>query len=293
MHLAETYREVRAQRRDASWLRPLARDVALTGLGALDRLRRRDEWLRLPRVQVVYIHHVFQDEEQPFRRIVEWLVRDHVPIGYSEAVARIRTGDIDRPYVAFSSDDGLHNILVAARILEEFGARMCAFVCTDMVGEDDPATIERFCAERIYFPPCQFLDWPDLEGLLARGHEVGSHTRSHLELSVPGVAELQDEIAGSRTHLEQRLGHVRHFAFPYGRFRHFSSRARDVVFRSGYESCASAERGCHVPMGRAVPSEEMCVRRDHVLAAEDCEHVKHFLIDNARRACPSNSLYPF
>ncbi len=290
MSFTETYRQVRDAKRFT--LRTPARRAALGALSAWDRITDAEKWLRRPRVQVVYIHHVFRDEEAPFRRIVDFLVRHHRPIGYSEAVERVRSGRIDQPYVAFTSDDGLHNVLAACRILEEFGARMCAFVCTDMVGQTDPAAVARFCAERIHMPPCRFLDWADVDALLAAGHEIGSHTRGHVELSSPTVEELRDQISGSRDELERRIGTVRHFAFPYGRFRHLSGRARDVVFEAGYESCATAERGCHVPSGRTYAREETCIRRDHVLAAEGIPSVLHFLVQNARRACPSDALWP-
>ncbi|HLY93897.1 MAG TPA: hypothetical protein VKP14_03535, partial [Gaiellaceae bacterium] len=64
-------------------------------------------------------------------------------------------------------------------------------------------------------------------------------------------------------------------------------------FESGYESCATAERGCHVPGDRPPARDQMCIRRDHVLPSEGVTGVLHFLVRNSRRACSSDSLYPY
>src|SRR5882762_5586389 len=111
----ENYRDFLKQRPTPA--RDLARGVALSTLAALDRLRGRKALLARPRVQVFYFHHIFRDEEDVFRKLLRALSSDHVFIGYSEGVERIRTNRIDRPYVCFTSDDGLRNNLSAARIL--------------------------------------------------------------------------------------------------------------------------------------------------------------------------------
>src|SRR5699024_10627287 len=85
----------------------IARHGALDVLAFRDRLRSRNEpaWTR-PRVHLPYLHAVPPEEEDTFRDLVREIGRTHTFISYSEAVERIKHGPIDKPYVAFSFDDG-------------------------------------------------------------------------------------------------------------------------------------------------------------------------------------------
>ena len=58
------------------------------------------------RVQFLFLHHLFNDEVASFRKLLKALSKEHTFISYSEAVNRIKTGNIDKPYICFSSDDG-------------------------------------------------------------------------------------------------------------------------------------------------------------------------------------------
>src|SRR5688572_6837736 len=80
--------------------RAVARHAALSVLAAAHRASGRTaRALRTPRVQILNLHHVFDDEVDAFRRLLRALSRDHAFIGYSEAVRRVRTGELDQPYV--------------------------------------------------------------------------------------------------------------------------------------------------------------------------------------------------
>jgi peptidoglycan/xylan/chitin deacetylase (PgdA/CDA1 family) len=62
------------------------------------------------------------------------------------------------------------------------------------------------------------LSWEGIGELAEEGWEVGSHTRSHPRLSqIHDDADLAQELEGSRTTLEDRLGRpCRTLAYPYG-----------------------------------------------------------------------------
>ncbi len=272
--------------------RELVRYAALTGLGAGYRLSRRVECgLARNRVQILCLHHVFDHEKARFRELLRTLSVHHRFITYSEAVERIAAGDVDAPYIAFSFDDGFRCTLDAAAILEEFGASACFFVCPSIIGEQRRAKVEAFCRERlrIDFAP-EFLSWAELELLLKRGHEVGSHTMTHADLRRLTAPELHDEIAASYDVLRARLAAADHFAWPYGRFRHFTPGALDAVFEAGFTSCASAERGSHIPAGKQHTSN-VCLRRDNVDAAWPITHSLYFIARNGNRAIPSNNAW--
>ena len=243
------------------------------------------------RIQFLYLHAVFEDQREAFRELLSDLARDYTFISHSAAVSRILKGEIDRPYVAFSFDDGFKNCLGAAEDLSAFGASGCFFVCPDIVGVTDYSAIRAFCATRLHMPPVEFMNWEDLEELLLRGHEVGSHSLGHPVLETVSRQQLQNELGASREILEARLGPVHHFAWPYGRFHHFTPEAAGEVFAAGYTSCASAERGCHVG-SEPVAAQDLCIRRDQVKPSWPLRHIRYFLWLNARRVVRQKDGWP-
>lgn len=248
--------------------------------------------LARPRVQFLNLHHVFPDEEDGFRALLTALARDHEFLDYSTALARIQCGDIDRPCVAFTMDDGMKSCVRAAEILEEFGTRACFFLITSMVGETDMPRIREFCRRSILVPAFEFLTWDDAAALRARGHEFGSHTMSHEQLADLTPSRIDSEVGGSAEILRARLGEARHFAWPYGGFGDANAGVVTAAFSAGYESCASAVRGCHVSDGTPVEPARLCVRRDHWLARWPSSHCRYFMQRNAASASPAGNLWP-
>ena len=92
--------------------------------------------------------------------------------------------------------------------------------------------------------------------------------------------------------LNERCGHVKHFAFPYGRFFHFNDIGRKAVFDAGYITCATAERGCHINPVSPISAEQLCIRRDHTVLGWDINHIMYFLINNAKNVRVNNNFYP-
>lgn len=101
-------------------VRSLALDALNMGLGLT---RNPERLLERPRIQFLYIHHVFKDEEQKLDLLLRELSRHHSFISHSEAVDRLVNGKVDKPYISISSDDGLKNNLNAAAFLDRYGAR--------------------------------------------------------------------------------------------------------------------------------------------------------------------------
>lgn len=272
--------------------RLVLRHLSLSLLATSDRLfGKRDQWLRRHRIHFVYLHSVFADEEEGFRSLLTTLSKGHRLIGYSEAVSRVWSGQIDEPYIAFSFDDGLENCMTAAEILREFGVTGCFFVCPAIVGEKSFERVTQYCRDRLHLPPVDLLSWRDLEELRKAGHEVGSHTLSHPNLAAIPWDQVVEEVEGSRQELVRRLGCADHFAWSYGRFEHFSPAARRAVFQAGYGSCASAERGCHVAASGPRPGD-LCLRREHLAASWPLSHSLYFLAMGAKRASAASNGWP-
>ncbi len=233
-----------------------------------------------PRVQHVFWHHVFDDERAGFEAQLDALAEAFDVVGYDAAVDATLTGPIDRPMASISFDDGLASCRTAGDLLARRGISACFFVLTDLVGEADERVRAQVCRERLAMPDTEFLGWDDLEALVAQGHLIGSHGRSHQRFATLSPDELDDELGTSRDVLLARLGTVDHLAWPYG---HLDDAPADIVARAraaGYRSAAANVRGCHLtPIGADGP-----VLRDHALANWPPRQLRWFLDRNLRRA---------
>lgn len=291
MNFVEYYRDVKSQ--EGFGIRGIARHMMLSGLSALEKLRGQEEVFKVPRIQFLYLHHIFKDEEAQLDELLQRLSSHHTFISYSEAVDRILSGNIDKPYVTFSSDDGFKNNLRAAEILNRYQAKACFFVNPGIVDERDYETIAAYCINRLQFYPTEFLNWSDIDYLLAQGHEIGSHTMDHFNLAELSEYAIRDDLSTSFEIIKSKCGTSKHFAFPFGRFHHFTKEAKEICFDVGYHSCATAERGCHINHPTPLQPRDLCILRDHIVLDWDMSHILYFLANNARQVNASNNLYPY
>jgi peptidoglycan/xylan/chitin deacetylase (PgdA/CDA1 family) len=260
-----------------------------------NKLNNADRLLNTPRVQFLYIHHVFKDEEPALEKLIRQLSLQHHFISHSEAVNKILSGKIDKPYIAISSDDGLKSNVSAAAILDKFNIKSCFFICPEIIDEKDERKIVQFSKQRLHFPPVEFMTWQDVEGLLQNGHEIGGHTMNHVNLSVMDEADMSSEIGMCYNKIVEKCGQAKHFAYPYGRFFHFNNRAREIVFETGFESCASAERGCHIAnlVPQKISRQELLIRRDHIVLSWPLQEIMYFMLRNIKSAHFSRNFSPY
>ena len=284
------YEEVKKER--PAGFRGIIRDIALTGLSLETKLKSSANYFQKPRIQFLYIHHVFDDELENFEYLLKELSIHHSFISYSNAVEKILTNNIDKPYISISSDDGFKNNLKAAAILNKFNAKGCFFINPDTIGLQNPDKIADFCISQLRFPPTEFMNWDDIGYLLKNGHEIGSHTMGHINIAETELREVEDNLNKSFEIITAKCGKVDHFAYPYGRFFHFNSESLELVFKTGYKSCASAERGCHISDSIIKP-QDLFIRRDHVICDWDLNHIMYFLLKNSKKLHPQNNFMPY
>ena len=92
-----------------------------------------------------------------------------------------------------------------------------------------------------------FMDVKQMKTLLARGHEIGSHSHSHPLLPHCTDRELEDEIVGSRRRLEAALGaDVTTFCYPNGSL---DARSLAMVRQAGYRAAVTTRWGSN-PQGQ-------------------------------------------
>lgn len=252
-------------------VREVLRHVALDVLARTRRSQTRAA-LEVKRVQNLYLHFLPESDLDAFLTFIRLLRKDHVFISYSEAVDKAAKGDVDRPYLSVSFDDGFESNLRAAEELAHEGLSACFFIAPNLVGLNRQQLLPTF--PDALGSEGRTLNWGEVERIVGLGHEVGSHTLDHKVLSEIPFDEAARQIRGSKEILESRIGPIKHFAWPRGQFHHFGPELAREVYSAGYSSCASAVRGAHIS---AVPREELCLRREHWVASWPTEHMRYLM----------------
>ena len=147
-----------------------------------------------------------------FERHVRWLASGRVEV---TTIERLLTLPADADAIAITFDDGFVTVkdVAIARLLA-YGLPSTVFVVTDHAGRTNAW---RGQPER-GIPHLPLLDWPALARLREDGVTLGSHSRTHPDLTRLSASAVEDEAGGSLEMIQQKTG-VRPtvFAYPYGR----------------------------------------------------------------------------
>ncbi len=189
-------------------------------------------------VRVVNYHNTPAAAAAQFERHLELYAASFAAVSRSELDACMAGHWASRrPGIFLTFDDGFRsNFDIAAPLLEKHGYRGVFFISTDFLG-DDRADCDRRFQRQDPPQPEPYMSWPECADLIARGHVVGSHTRTHARLSdslAPGP--LTDEIAGSREILRARLkADISDFCWVGGEEWSYGSLAYGEILRAGYQ----------------------------------------------------------
>ncbi|SNC61738.1 Polysaccharide deacetylase [Kytococcus aerolatus] len=274
-----------------SALRKVGRKATLDALSTKARLNGEiEEAWSLPRVHFLYLHAVPAQEMDSFRRLVQRVAATHRVVSHSEAVRLVQEGPIDHPIASFSFDDGFASNLQVGRILAEHGISGMFYIPTGFVDTSSTAAARRFFG---FTRGCDevAMTWGDLEELLTLGHEIGNHTVTHRTVAELTPAEATEEVYSAAELLRRRLGASEHFAWPNGRWEHFTSRAAKDVFAAGHVSAASATRGAHTVRHEG-PPESLCIRREHLMTEWPDAHMDYFIARSARLSTVTDNRWP-
>jgi len=88
-----------------------------------------------------------------------------------------------------------------------------------------------------------YLSWEDARALRDGGVELGGHTIHHWVLSGLGPEGQRREIGDGRARLEERLGPVVSFAYPFGRNWDYDDASREAVLAAGFTTATTTHAG--------------------------------------------------
>jgi peptidoglycan/xylan/chitin deacetylase (PgdA/CDA1 family) len=136
---------------------------------------------------------------------------------------------------AVTFDDAYASVVsLAFPVLSQLGVPATVFVPTraDRNGVRDWEGIREW-SDTPWGNELSGASWSQLKELVAGGWEIGSHTRTHPDLTNATDEELHAELAGSRKDCEAELGApCTSIAYPYGRF---DQRVEQSSRRAGYQ----------------------------------------------------------
>ncbi len=221
---------------------------SLCGLYKYTGLARAQEALsRRSLLAVLLFHRVTDDVPEDsltvparrFARMVRMLRRHFQVVPLAEVFRLWRAGPpYPRRIVAITFDDCYRDNLFAARLLADHGLPACFFIPTAFVGTDHVFPWDRG------LPRMANLTWDEVGEMAGMGHEIGSHTVSHADMSRVSLAAARFELAESKRVLESRLERpVRWFAYPFGGRGNFPADRYPLVEEAGYEGCVSGYGG--------------------------------------------------
>ena len=173
-----------------------------------------------------------------FDRHIAWLTSGRLRVTTIETLLTLPPS---ADAVALTFDDAFVNFRdVAVPRLRAHDLPATLFVVADRAGSTNDWSGRRDPA----IPQLPLLDWDSLARLAGQGVTLGSHTRTHPDLTTIDRALLGDEIHGAADIIERRTGcRPDTFAYPYGRVDAYTSRVVSSVF-----SCACTTE--FRPLGR-------------------------------------------
>lgn len=151
-----------------------------------------------------------------------------------------------RPGILFTFDDGYEDNFMASKMLYQEGISAVFFLSTRIVGTDKafPHDIRRL-GERI-----PSLAWDQVRQMAQWGHQFGSHTADHPNLSELDQKIALEQIRTGQRDLSEKLGDyamVDWFAYPHGRPEDLPKKLRIALPKLGIRFCFSAYGGVNLP----------------------------------------------
>jgi sugar transferase (PEP-CTERM/EpsH1 system associated) len=179
-------------------------------------------------------------------------------VSLDDALAALQgDGALPPDAVAITFDDGFRdNFDLALPILDRFRLPATFFLATAYM--DGGLCFERYrgCCDRD-----RPLDWQQVREMVARGHAVGGHSRSHRELAGAPVEDVRGEVEGCRADIHRHAG-ILPTLFCYPRGREDRS-VRRTVAAAGFAAACSVYPGVN-----AVGVDLMALRRTEVAAGD-------------------------
>jgi len=157
-------------------------------------------------------------------------------VSLHDMLGLVSRGQTTQNLVALTFDDGFVDFYSNAYpVLKQYNYSSIVYVVTDLVGKNNTWDAKNEIVQK------PLMDWETIAEISRNNVQIGSHTRSHPQLTKLPPDRLHDEVNGSKKELENRLGKpVDHFCYPYGDNNEL---VRAEVKQAGYQYAVITQRG--------------------------------------------------
>ncbi len=158
-----------------------------------------------------------------------------------DLVAAVEAGEPRHNMAAITFDDGYLDFYKNAYpLLKQYGYPSTVYVVSNHVGKVNEWDSQNETHQKA------MMEWDQIIEVSENNVQIGSHTRSHPELTTLSDDMLSEELAGSRIEIEARVNKpVDLFCYPYG---DCNDRIKSAVRKAGYCYAVTTQRG-HVEKG--------------------------------------------
>jgi peptidoglycan/xylan/chitin deacetylase (PgdA/CDA1 family) len=161
--------------------------------------------------QIAFLHHsgyevlTLSDAVKLLQNDVDTHISKSFDASYSSSSTVLKPINLLRRPVVLTFDDGFQDFYTTAfPILERFGFKATVFLTSGLIG-------------KVFVTGRQCLNREEIQELVARGIEFGSHTVNHPQLKTLPKNEIIDELAHSKKTIEDiTRSEVTLFSYPYG-----------------------------------------------------------------------------
>jgi peptidoglycan/xylan/chitin deacetylase (PgdA/CDA1 family) len=185
------------------------------------------------------IHPLLTVSPAQFATQMDWLERHHYsPIHPSEWSAWLtEKRPLPKKPILITFDDGYENLVkYAFPIVRRHRFKVAAYIVTGLVGKTNEWDRREGWSELRLMSREQIIEWAD------KDVEFGAHTRDHVDLRELAESELEEQVFGSKSDLEDIIGVApTSFVYPYGGF---NRQVRDCAARAFKTSMTTEEALC-------------------------------------------------
>lgn len=176
---------------------------------------------------------------QAFTRQMAWLkLLGYTGLSMSDLAPYLRGEKVGK-VVGITFDDGYRNNLThALPVLRWSGFSSTCYAVSGLLGQTNVWDAPLGIAQTPLMTQEELRQW------VAGGQEIGSHTRSHVDLTLTPDAQGRQEMALGKSELEALVGHdIAHFCYPYG---HYAPPHAALAAELGFATATTTQRSrCH------------------------------------------------
>ncbi len=184
--------------------------------------------------RVLCYHGINENEAENFEKQIRFFIDSGWEFCNMTDAIYLKQLNKEGKYATITFDDGQESLFEnAIPILEKLNIKACFYITTDYVLKGNTYRDRE---------PMLVMTWDQIVEISKKGHEIGSHSHTHIRFTTIDECGMRNELRISKEMLEDRLQHeIKHFAYPHG--QHNQETYGVLLKTRYYQTAATIERG--------------------------------------------------